>query len=84
MTSQTLIAERLSNPSGTATLPSSSDQNASLSSRPAVASELIKTPYPLDQQMKFLHLQAETESLLQQLRIIKQQREACGATSSNS
>lgn len=83
MTSQTLIAERSSSASGPTTLPSSSDQTASLSSRSNV-SESLKTPYPLDQQMKFLHLQAETETLLQQLRIIKQQREACGATSSKS
>lgn len=36
--------------------------------------ELIKFPYQADQQVKYLHLQAEVESLLQHLQIIKQQR----------
>lgn len=36
----------------------------------------LKAQYRLDQQEKFLHLQAETESLLQQLKAIKQQRQA--------
>ncbi len=30
--------------------------------------------YPADQQVKFLHLQAEVDSLLQQLQILKQQK----------
>ncbi|NJP09322.1 MAG: hypothetical protein HC866_07395 [Leptolyngbyaceae cyanobacterium RU_5_1] len=38
--------------------------------------EAMKTQYRADQQLKFLHLQAETESLLQQLQAIKQQRQA--------
>jgi hypothetical protein len=37
--------------------------------------EAMKTQYRLDQQVKFLNLQAEAESLLQQLQAIKQQRE---------
>ncbi len=37
--------------------------------------EAMKTQYRLDQQVKFLSLQAETESLLQQLQALKQQRE---------
>jgi hypothetical protein len=36
--------------------------------------EAMKSQYRLDQQEKFLHLQAETESLLQQLQALKQQR----------
>ncbi|NEP02256.1 MAG: hypothetical protein F6K58_27090 [Symploca sp. SIO2E9] len=36
--------------------------------------ELIKFPYQADQQVKYLYLQAEVESLLQHLQIIKQQR----------
>lgn len=36
----------------------------------------MKSQYPLDQQVKFLHLQADAESLLQQLQAIKQQRQA--------
>ncbi len=36
--------------------------------------ELMKSLYQADQQVKYLHLQAEVESLLQQLKILKQQR----------
>jgi len=36
--------------------------------------QLTKSQYQADQQVKFLHLQAEVESLLQQLQIIKQRR----------
>ncbi len=38
--------------------------------------EAMKKQYRLDQQEKFLHLQAETECLLQQLQAIKQQRQS--------
>jgi hypothetical protein len=34
----------------------------------------VKSMYPADQQVKFLHLQAEVDSLLQQLQILKQQK----------
>ena len=37
--------------------------------------EAMKSQYQLDQQVKFLHLQAETETLLQQLQVLKQQRQ---------
>jgi hypothetical protein len=36
--------------------------------------KLMKSTYQTDQQVKYLHLQAEVESLLQQLQILKQQR----------
>jgi hypothetical protein len=36
--------------------------------------ELMKSLYQADHQVKYLHLQAEVESLLQQQRILKQQR----------
>lgn len=36
----------------------------------------MKSQYQLDQQVKFLHLQAEADSLLQQLQSLKQQRQA--------
>jgi hypothetical protein len=39
---------------------------------------LMKSLYPTDQQVKYLHLQAEVESLLQQQQILKQQRLASG------
>lgn len=35
-----------------------------------------KTLYQVDQQVKFLHLEAEVESLWQQLQVLKQQRQA--------
>lgn len=35
-----------------------------------------KVPYQAAQKVKFLHLEAEIESLLQQLQTLKQQREA--------
>jgi hypothetical protein len=35
----------------------------------------MKSLYQADQQVKYLHLQAEVESLLQQLQILKQQRQ---------
>ncbi len=38
--------------------------------------ELMKSTYQADQQVKYLHLQAEVEFLLQQLQILKQQRQA--------
>ena len=36
--------------------------------------QLMKSTYQADQQLKYLHLQAEVDSLLQQLQILKQQR----------
>lgn len=36
--------------------------------------ESKKPPYQVDQQVKFLHLEAEVEYLLQQLQNLKQQR----------
>jgi hypothetical protein len=38
--------------------------------------KLMKSTYQTDQQVKYLHLQAEVESLLQHLQILKQQRQA--------
>ena len=35
---------------------------------------VTENPYQADQQVKYLHLQAEVESLLQQLQILKQQK----------
>lgn len=37
--------------------------------------EKMKALYQVDQQTKFLNLHAETESLLHQLQVLKQQRE---------
>lgn len=38
--------------------------------------EMMKSVYQAEQQAKFLHLQAEVDSLLQQLQTLKQQRQA--------
>jgi hypothetical protein len=37
--------------------------------------EAMKTQYRIDQQVKFLHLQAEAETLFQQLKAIQRKRE---------
>jgi len=38
----------------------------------------VKCPYQADQQVKFLHLQAEIESLLLEVQSLKQQRSIAG------
>jgi hypothetical protein len=45
-----------------------------LSPAPSIPEGNRKSPYNVDQQVKFLHLQAEVETLLLQLKTIKQQR----------
>jgi hypothetical protein len=42
---------------------------------------LMKSLYQADQQLKYLHLQAEVETLLQQLQILKQQRQGSSVNS---
>jgi hypothetical protein len=60
----------------TTTICSTVSSNASVSEAQAVrAYELSKTVYKVDQQEKFMHLQAEVDSLFQQLQSIKQQRQ---------
>jgi hypothetical protein len=44
--------------------------------------EAMRSQYQLDQQVKFLHLQAEADSLLQQLQALKEQRQALEPSSS--
>ena len=71
----------MSNNTSTLSRPQTETGNSEIAS-PAVRStacaarkvELAKCPYRADQQVKFLHLQAEVESLLLQLQTIKQQR----------
>lgn len=55
------------------------DSQSVRNSRTAVAGDscltaLMKSLYQTDQQVKYLHLQAEVESLLYQQKILKQQR----------
>jgi hypothetical protein len=79
MTSQLLIS---ANPAGTVSVPATPEElvgmneTATKAKTPNQPATLSKMPYQADQQMKFLHLQAETDALLEQLRLIKQQREA--------
>jgi ribose 1,5-bisphosphokinase PhnN len=39
------------------------------------ATQQIRTAYPVDQQVKYLHLQAEIEVLLQQLQSLKRKNQ---------
>lgn len=61
--------------------PSSISNTQAVSDRSTVVADnprlmaLMKTTYQADQQVKYLHLQAEVESLLQQLKLLKQQRQ---------
>lgn len=50
-----------------------SNVSATLTQRPSL-NESKKFPYEAAQQVKFLYLEAEVESLLQQLQTLKQQR----------
>jgi len=74
MTSQTLVNDR------PASVSSSSMVVKSVETSPAKPQsrllEAMKSQYQIDQQVKFLHLQAEAESLLNQLQAIKQQRQS--------
>ncbi len=65
------------------------DSQSARNSRTAVAADcrltaLMKSLYQTDQQVKYLHLQAEVESLLHQQKILKQQRLASDYTESNN
>ncbi len=62
--SQTLVAER-----------QSATESPAKSMNIPLENESKKPPYQVDQQVKFLHLEAEVESLLQQLQSLKQQRQ---------
>ena len=70
----------MSTHSSTLSRPENLDVAVKPASRPADSSAsrslqgLIKSPYSVDQQVKFLHLQAEVDTLLLQLQTIKQQR----------
>lgn len=80
MTSQALTANpsvRVSNPQ----LPTRNTEKSTVDQHRSRLIEAMKAQYQLDQQLEFLHLQAETESLLQQLQAIKQRRETSVASS---
>lgn len=78
MTNQTLINNPSNRVAGTSAAvqnphPVSDSVASNYGSRLLAA---MKSQYQLDQQMKFLDLQAEAETLLQQLQAIQQQRQA--------
>lgn len=54
--------------------PSQPVSNVSATTQGPRLNESKKFPYQVDHQVKFLHLQAEVELLLQQLQSLKQQR----------
>jgi len=66
MTSQTLVPD---SPVDVAAQPTT----AGVSSAPT-----LRLPYSKPQQIELLHLQAEVDALLQQLQILKQQKQLAG------
>lgn len=60
-------------PSPTSAVQSRASRSSTVAGDPRLI-KLMKSLYQADQQVKYLHLQAEVESLLQQLEIVKQQR----------
>ena len=61
-------------PSETLAANSQAVSNVSPTTQPPHLNESKKFPYQAAQQVKFLHLEAEVESLLQQLQTLKQER----------
>ncbi|MFM9267042.1 hypothetical protein [Tychonema sp. BBK16] len=70
----------MSNNSSTLSRPQITTSNPEMASSSDVAIgftrkvESVKSPYQADHQVKFLHLQAEIESLLLQVQTVKQRR----------
>ncbi|MBE9179454.1 hypothetical protein IQ268_12865 [Oculatella sp. LEGE 06141] len=89
MTSTILVPNRLSappNPQAVVYEPGSASDSAPLSNCTGDASShssARQLPYQQNHQAELLHLQAETEALLQQLQTLKQQRMAASHQSSN-
>jgi hypothetical protein len=77
MTSQALITKTPVNTSASATVVRSAQESSRVDAfdRQSRVLEAMKSQYPVDQQLKFLHLQAEAESLLQQLQVLQKQRQ---------
>jgi hypothetical protein len=75
MSNQLLMPTRSSTVSGTQILDApSSRTSGSVMSKPLTI-DTMKNLYSADQQVKFLHLHAEVETLLLELQTIKQQRQ---------
>ncbi|MBE9129393.1 MULTISPECIES: hypothetical protein [unclassified Coleofasciculus] len=62
----------LDSPSRISASPSGTQSQAAATSDRLL--QLMKSIYQTDQQVKYLHLQAEVDTLLQRLQILKQQR----------
>ncbi|MEG3917732.1 hypothetical protein QUA34_23365 [Microcoleus sp. POL10_C6] len=80
MSTQLLMSNNsstLSRPQVTASNPEMAS-SSTLSTSFARKVDLVKCPYQADQQVKFLHLQAEIESLLLEVQSLKQQRSIAG------
>jgi hypothetical protein len=73
MTNQTAL-KPISKPSESTVRAARSNSNPTADPQSRLL-EAMKSQYRLDQQVKFLHLQAETETLLQHLQVLKQQRQ---------
>jgi hypothetical protein len=87
MTSTVLLQTRLSDVNTSSAVverPQSPDlflENAdALSSAKESLTKLAKLPYQASHQVELLHLQAETEALLQQLQTLKEQRSVTEVT----
>lgn len=76
MTNQMVISDRSVNASNTTAARGFQSANSTSLNYQSRLLESMKAQYQLDQQVKFLHLRAEAETLLQQLKVMKQQREA--------
>ena len=80
MSTQLLMSNSSSTLSRPQTEPSNSEMASSSVRSTSFARKVdsVKCPYQADQQVKFLHLQAEIESLLLQVQSLKQQRSIAG------
>lgn len=74
MTSQVLISSSIH--VSDATTQQAQDAKAVVDQHRSRLIEAMKSQYQLDQQVEFLHLQADADSLLQQLQALKQQRQS--------
>jgi len=52
------------------------EPSANSASNPSACAPVMKLPYQKTHQVELLNLQAETEALLQRLRVLKQQKSA--------
>ncbi|HEY9809016.1 MAG TPA: hypothetical protein V6D13_06710 [Halomicronema sp.] len=77
MTSPLSMSENTSSlaPSSQESLSSAPQKAAPLSLSKPILTQCMKSPLPADQQVKYLHLQAEIDTLLLELQTLKQKRQ---------